>query len=201
MSLARKRAVKRGVKSGPKRKAPLYTLAYGIEVVNEAPANGYVRCYVRPHHLLYNRTMIRKSRVVMTAHLGRRLVSNEHVHHGRYGKLVDTLNNLTLLTADEHNKHHKIGSKHKPEIKAQIASSLKRAYKEGRHRAPWNKGKPLPIAMRKKISKTLRGRVLSPRTAAHCHALSKSLKGLRLGVPWSKARRAAAIAKRRRRCF
>ena len=49
---------------------------------------------------------ILKHRVVMEEHLGRKLGSDEIVHHKNENKLDYSLENLELVTREEHGKHH-----------------------------------------------------------------------------------------------
>lgn len=121
---------------GRKPLAPMYvTPNVGINVVSEhiKIGSGGIRrryCCIRPHPMIRG-ICIQKSRVVMTDHLGRALGRNEHVHHGAQGTTVDTINNLELLTAADHNRHHKTGSKHTAKSKAQTSATLKHLYKTG----------------------------------------------------------------------
>jgi hypothetical protein len=117
-----------------KRKPPLYvTPNCGIEVIGECPTSDgrYIRCYIRPHPMFSGTTVLR-ARVVMTDLLGRKLLRNEHAHHGAEGRHVDTQSNLTLLSAAEHNSHHKTGSKHSAAAKRKISAGLRHAHAEGR---------------------------------------------------------------------
>jgi hypothetical protein len=121
-------------------KKPLYILPHGIEVIGEyAPfgSNMYWRVRIKAHELFDAKIVsggmyIRRNRVVMTSILGRMLKSNEHVHHINEDKGDDSPRNLELITADEHNKHHKIGTKHTDESKEKTSNSVKKAYAEGR---------------------------------------------------------------------
>lgn len=131
---------------GFKNKPPLYVLPHGIEVIGEYPARGknrYWRVRIRPHRffpgvrVVCDGIVIHRSRAILASELGRALTPNDHAHHENEDKTHDVPANLELLTAAEHNRHHKIGTKHKPESKARISASLKIAFLEGRH-------KPLP---------------------------------------------------------
>lgn len=122
-----------GCRACAKRKAALYvTPNCGIEVIGECPTSDgrYIRCYIRRHPFFSGTTVLR-SRVVMTDILRRKLLRNEHVHHGEEGRHVDTPDNLTLLTAAAHNSHHKTGSKHSAEAKRKISAGLLNAYATG----------------------------------------------------------------------
>jgi hypothetical protein len=44
--------------------------------------------------------------LVMEEHLGRPLADDELVHHGKLGKQVNTVENLTVTTRSDHAKHH-----------------------------------------------------------------------------------------------
>lgn len=135
-----------------KYKSPIYELPNGIKVTYENYKSTYVMCYIRSHPLFPNtkitnqdRQFIRRSRVVMTALLGRTLLSSEHVHHkNKNDKHNDHPDNLEVLCADEHNKLHKLGFRHSEETKKKIAKSMRDAHRSGRHA-------PVRITLRNKI--------------------------------------------------
>jgi hypothetical protein len=81
----------------------------------------------------------------MTAHLGRRLRDDEQVHHGRLGKLNDSIKNLKVLTTKAHNRHHKLGTKHTTATRNQIAESMRLAYANGIHKRANMRGKRNPF--------------------------------------------------------
>jgi len=124
----------------PEKKKPIYELPYGIKVLHENYTARYVMCRIEAHSLFPNskitpqsRQYIQRSRVVMTAALGRPLAFHEHVHHiNEDEKHNDDLDNLEILWSDEHNRHHKLGTKHTDSVKKQIGESLRKAYNEGR---------------------------------------------------------------------
>lgn len=126
-----------------KPKPPLYILPHGIEVVGEyAPSrkNRYWRVRIRPHAFFpdvvvrYGGIYVRRSRVILASKLGRALTPQEHAHHGDEDRENDGAGNLAPLSAAEHNRHHKTGSRHRPESKAKAAASVRAAFAEGRHR-------------------------------------------------------------------
>lgn len=121
-------------------KAPLYVLPNGIEVVGEyAPkgVNRYWRVRIRPHAFFpdaavqFGGVLVRRSRAVLAAKLGRALTAQEHAHHGEDGPHADTDSNLEVLTPAEHNRHHKTGSRHRAESRAQTSATLKQLYAAG----------------------------------------------------------------------
>lgn len=115
--------------------APLYTLPHGIEVVGEyAPteSNPYWRVRVRPHPFFNAAEVcrghyIRRSRVVLAAKLGRSLTADETAHHRNEDKTDDRPSNLELLSAGEHNTHHKTGTSHTLEARLRISAGVKLA--------------------------------------------------------------------------
>lgn len=126
-----------------KQKAPIYTLPHGIEVIGEYPARGknpYARLRIRPHpffpnvRVISNGISVHKSRAMLASQLGRQLTPTDHAHHGDRDRSNDTVDNLELLSAAEHNRLHKTGSKHRADSKAKTSAALKLAYAEGRHK-------------------------------------------------------------------
>jgi hypothetical protein len=129
------------VSRGRKPNPTLYTLPHGIEVIGEYAARGknrYWRVRIRPHRFFPNAPVVsngiyvRRSRVVLASKLGRALTSAEHAHHRDEDRGRDVSENLELLTAGEHNRHHKTGSTHTAQSKAKTSQSLKRSYAAGR---------------------------------------------------------------------
>ena len=127
-----------------KQKPALYTLDHGIEVVGEYPAtakNRYARLRIRPHRffpgvpVVSNGIYVRKSRVLLAAKLGRALSPAEHAHHDDEDRTNDTAGNIELLTAAEHNQHHKTGTKHSAETKQKISDGLKRHHSTKKEKA------------------------------------------------------------------
>lgn len=120
----------------------LRTLNHGIEVVGEYIMGPYMRCRIIAHPLFgstidkYGCMTIRRSRVVMTSMLGRKLHRGEHIHHVDGNKRNDDPTNLELLSAAAHNREHKTGTKHREDSKKKTSESLRKAYAEGRHAPP-----------------------------------------------------------------
>lgn len=148
-------------------KAPIYILPHNIEVIGEyqpSKANRYWRVRIKEHSLFDAKVVsggmyIRRSRVVMTSILGRALLESEQVHHKDEDVNNDLPGNLELLSADEHNKHHKIGCKHTEESKSKIGNSLKSAYESGKREKPNLHGERNPC------SKLTEAQVLEIRTS------------------------------------
>lgn len=120
--------------------APLYMLPHGIEVIGEYPARGknrYWRVRIRPHRFFPNAPVVsngiyvRRNRVVLASKLGRALTPAEHAHHRDEDRDRDVPDNVELLTAAEHNRHHKTGTKHRADSKEKTSRSLKHAYATG----------------------------------------------------------------------
>jgi uncharacterized protein YbdZ (MbtH family) len=151
------------------RKEVIYELPHGIKVVGEYCKKRYVMCYIEAHHLFPNskvsaigRQTVQRSRVMMTALLGRTLDRNEHVHHGPLGRQDDSYENISLLPVADHNRHHKLGWKHSLATRDQIAESLLTAYKEGRHALPTEltfAGRHHTLEAREAIAASRRGKI------------------------------------------
>ena len=121
-------------------KPPIYTLSHGIEVIGEYPPRGdnkYWRVRVRPHRffpgvrIVCGGIYIHRSRAILASKLGRPLTPADHAHHDDEVRDNDTSKNLTLMSAAEHNRHHKTGSRHSAESRAKTSDTLKRLYATG----------------------------------------------------------------------
>lgn len=128
---------------GRKPNPPIYVLPHGIEVVGEYAPNPkcpYWRVRIRPHRffpdapVVCNGIYVRRNRVMLAAKLGRALLPSEHAHHDDENRNNDAPGNVELLTAAEHNRHHKTGTRHTPAVRERIAKSMKQAYSDGRHK-------------------------------------------------------------------
>ena len=62
-------------------------------------------------YLRFNRTKQRYHRYVMEQHLGRKLRSDEEVHHIDENKLNNSIENLTILSKSEHTRITFLGKK------------------------------------------------------------------------------------------
>ena len=158
------------MRSGRNRKAPLYVLPHGIEVIGEYAARGvnrYWRVRIRPHPffpdvaVVHGGCCIRRSRVVLASKLGRALTPDELAHHCDEDRDNDSPGNVQLVSASEHNRHHKIGSVHSEEAKSKISEGLRRAIKEGRRQPP-----PPPDWLGRKHSTESRQRISASRKEA-----------------------------------
>lgn len=130
---------------GRPRKAPLYVLPHGIEVIGEyAPTkkNPYWRARIRPHAFFPDVRVrcggiyVRRSRVLLAAKLGRALTAADIAHHRDENKQHDSLLNVELLSPSEHTRHHKTGTYHSAASRARTSASLKEAYADGRRARP-----------------------------------------------------------------
>jgi hypothetical protein len=131
-----------------KPKTAGYLLPHGIQVVGEyAPrgSNRYWRLRLRPHRFfpgvraVNGAIHVRRSRVMLAAKLGRALTPQEFAHHEDENRGNDSMENLRLVSAAAHNRHHKVGSRHSEASRRKIGESLKRAYTAGKHRRKFNR--------------------------------------------------------------
>lgn len=123
-----------------KPKAALYVLPHGIEVIGEYPpdtSNRYWRVRIRPHRffpgvrIVCGGMYVHRSRAILASKLGRALTPAEHAHHGDEIRDHDMPGNLEPLSAAEHNRHHKTGSRHSAASRAKTSATLKRLYAAG----------------------------------------------------------------------
>jgi hypothetical protein len=121
-------------------KPPLYVLPHGIEVIGEYAPNAsmpYWRVRMRPHpffpgvRVISNGITVHRSRAILASKLGRALTPADHAHHEDETKDHDVADNLELLTAAQHNQHHKTGTKHSAASRAKTSATLKALYAAG----------------------------------------------------------------------
>lgn len=131
-------------------KPALYVLPNGIEVIGEYPPRGknrYWRVRIRPHHffpdvpVVNGGCYVRRSRVVLASKLGRALMPQEHAHHQDEDRDNDLPANVEHLSPAEHNRHHKVGTRHSQESRHKTSTTLKRLYATGQRQ-------PKPITKR-----------------------------------------------------
>lgn len=131
------------MRRGRPLKAPLYVLPHGIEVIGEYAPNQacpYWRVRIRPHPFFEgtpvrcNGYEVRRSRVILASKLGRALKPGELAHHGDEDRDNDSARNLEPLTAAEHNRHHKTGTKHRHESRAKTSATLKALFATGQRK-------------------------------------------------------------------
>lgn len=115
-------------------KPVLYTLPHGIEVISEYPPGGnseYWRLLVRPHPLMAGKVrpggsvIISRPRVLLTVKLGRKLMADEYVHHVNEIKTDDREENLEMVLAGDHSRHHNSGVVQSAEARRKKSERLK----------------------------------------------------------------------------
>lgn len=75
---------------------------------------------------------VNRSRAILASKLGRPLSPSDHAHHDDEVRDNDTAKNITLMSAAEHNRHHKIGSVHTDDTKRRISASVLKAIDAGK---------------------------------------------------------------------
>lgn len=64
-------------------------------------------------------------RLVMEAHIGRSLRSDEHIHHIDGNKRNNDISNLKILSKEDHTRHHMIGNVPSDKTKQKLSISAK----------------------------------------------------------------------------
>lgn len=176
-------------------KMPLYVLPHGIEVVGEYAPSGknlYWRVRIRPHRffpgvkVISDGCHVRRSRVLLAAKLGRALTPQEHAHHGDEDRDNDTAANIELLTAAEHNRRHKVGSRHTAVSRAQISDTLKRMHAAGLIEINPRRGSAQPMAkLTEAQASTIRHSTERTKNLVQQFGVSKTvIKHIRNGSLW-----------------
>ena len=110
---------------------------------------------------------VKEHRHVMEVHLGRKLRSNEHVHHKNQDIHDNRLDNLEVMSISEHLRTHAIGRLLSPEIRVKISSAHTGKKLSPDHAAKIrmnNLGKKFSIETRKKMSISAKAREQQKRT-------------------------------------
>ncbi len=81
--------------------------------------------YPRSKHRGWCNGYVAEHIMLMEGYIGRALKEDEVVHHIDENRLNNSLENLQLMTATEHRKHHTIGRKFSEEHKRRISESKK----------------------------------------------------------------------------
>jgi hypothetical protein len=179
-------------------KKPIYVLSHNIQVIGEyAPTkiNPYWRLRIRPHAFFEgiavqsNGMLVRKSRAILSSKLGRALTAEEIAHHDNENKLDDSLENIIVETASNHNKHHKLGAKHKEESKKLIGQSLRKAYKDGKKASTLKHNQDGELNKMAKLTREIVIEIKASNEkntalAKRYGVTSKSIRNIKNGVTW-----------------
>jgi predicted DNA-binding protein (UPF0251 family) len=89
---------------------------------------GYVFIHLPEHPYAGKDGYVAEHRLVMERHIGRYLQPWEVVHHVNEIKNDNRVENLIVMSASDHTKHHHIGSKRSAEIRAKIAEKARNRF-------------------------------------------------------------------------
>lgn len=87
--------------------------------------NGYIMVYAPDHPHCDSQGYVRQHRLVVEDHLNRLLEKDEIVHHLNHKRNDNRIENLRIMTKQDHDKYH-------------LASGVSTRFKKGQ--VPWNKG-------------------------------------------------------------
>lgn len=92
------------------RKMPRGKNHYNWKGGKHSDGRGYVKIY-KPLHPFNNRGYVLEHRLIMENHIGRYLSIDEVIHHKNGIKNDNRLENLLLMSRNDHTSHHLMGNK------------------------------------------------------------------------------------------